>query len=382
MTRTRGRLFALLAALCALPSHAAPAPPALHDQVARVLVCDWVVTGAGTPRYWMGPLQGEVLTRRLRLSRHLLITDAFSSRRADLGTAVTDIETLTVKLAALGKQFAAEYVLSGLIEDCGDKLKIQPVVLLKGNPKLFAPTVMEVPVADALKPQVEVVVGRFVRQMGLKLNPDEFKAMQAYQPSAVPEALELVGTGWRAWQPDASALAVTKWREALRLDPRCSLAADALAQASLAQRRALLDEAKALCIKQVADRPDDPDAHYQLGLVFADAGNWRDAATCYQRAIGFKTTHLEARLGLGVAYMQQNQIAQALDQFKAINDFDHSNRKALYNAGLCYARQGEMKEALDLWALGSKQFPDDPIFRAAIEQINKAGTNPMLDGLQ
>ena len=79
MTRTRGLLLALLAMLGAAPGHSAPTPPPLHEQVARVVVADWVVVGDGQPRYWMGPLQAEVLTRRLRLSRHLILIDAFRS---------------------------------------------------------------------------------------------------------------------------------------------------------------------------------------------------------------------------------------------------------------------------------------------------------------
>jgi len=330
----------------------------------------------------LGPLQAEVLTRRLRICRHLLVTDAYTSRRSDPGTAVTDLETLGAKLTVMGRQFAAEYVISGFIEDLGDTLRVQPVILLKGNPKLFAPAVVETKATDPFTPQVEVVVGRFVRQMGLKLNADEFRAMQTYVASPVAEALELVGTGWRSWQPDAPYAAMAKWREALKLDPKCTLASDALSQASLSLRRVLLEEARALCVQQVANRPDDAEAHYQLGLVYADASNWRDAERCYQTAIMLKSTHMEARLGLGVVYLQQNQVSQALDQFKTINDFDPTNRKAIYNAGLAYARQGEMKEALNLWTAGARLFPDDPIFRDAIEQVNKSGANPLLDGLQ
>ncbi|HAZ62999.1 MAG TPA: hypothetical protein DCZ72_05230 [Armatimonadetes bacterium] len=384
---TNLRWFLVLAVALTLGGAATAQPTTAPEtaeskHMARIALVDWVVTGQGEPRYWLGPMQAEVLARRLRLSYNFLITDPYDTRQTDSGVAATDLDGLLLNLAAQNEQHQAAYVISGLIEDRGDKLLVQPVALVRGNDKPWLPRAQEVSLEQVFQPQADLIIGQLTRQMGLKLNPDQVKAMREYVPTTAFGILEQVGNGWRAWRPDAPQAAAQRWREAATMDPDDVFVADALALALLAERRILVAESIKRAVDQVANRPDDPYAYFELGRVHSDAGNWLQAEKAFELAIDRRQTFVEAHLGRGVARMQMGYLNEAQSSFDQVLIWEPTNLKGLYNAGLCAARQGDTARAIDIWGRGRRYWPNEPLFREALTRINAAGLNPATQGLQ
>ncbi len=114
--------------------------------------------------------------------------------------------------------------------------------------------------------------------------------------------------------------AVPELREALRLDPGRSDASAALIhilenQAQAAATAGESEKALALLIDARKYAPDNPDVHFQLGIVALRMSLWQDAANAFQQTLKVRENDALALYNLGRAFMGLAEFEEAREQF-------------------------------------------------------------------
>ena len=64
--------------------------------------------------------------------------------------------------------------------------------------------------------------------------------------------------------------------------------------------------------------PANPDAHYNVGQIYAARGQFPKAQWEYEAALKANPKHLDARLNLGVALYRQGRLAEAAQAFRQV----------------------------------------------------------------
>jgi TolB-like protein/uncharacterized protein (DUF2164 family) len=358
----------------ALSVRACPAAPAAPPPLVRVAVADWVVSGDNQPRGWLGYVYSETLARRLRLASQFMIIDPLELRGARGALMPRDIDGVVDQMRAMLPTVDADYILSGLIEDRGERLRVTCAVLARASGRPLVAPPLDVNLDGLLQTQLEVVVNQFLsRHMGARFTNESYKGLKDYQVGSSWKVLEMVGRGWKAWSPDNPEPALDRWREALAADAKCDLAAEALTAATLLYRRQLLDSVRAGAERNVKAHPLSAEAYYQLAEVYFDAGQLKDAITEYAQAVNLRRNYVQAYLGWGVSDYLLNQFDKAVDAFDAVLALDPHNVKALYNKGLCLDARGQRADARNLWTAALKFHPADPLLLAALEATQGNG---------
>ncbi len=87
-------------------------------------------------------------------------------------------------------------------------------------------------------------------------------------------------------------------------------------------------------------------AHYNLGLVHADAGETDQAANSYLAAIALKPDYGEAHNNLGVVYGKRGDANDAAAQYRIAIRLAPDHARAHNNLGLIHATRGQLDEAI------------------------------------
>jgi tetratricopeptide (TPR) repeat protein len=364
--RLTHRFLISLAVLCTAAVAPAKAVRDAPQYPARLVLVDYAVTGAGTPRSWLGPVYAEVLCQRLRQSEHLLVVPPVEQRQQSAGVAASSVEMVTTNLLATLKNTRADYVLGGLLEDKGEKIHVVSVIAARVTGRPMVVDSGEVTLDKLFRSQADVIVQRLLPQTGQRFTADEYKAMSEYDPKSSSAVLELVGKGWRAWSSEAPEPSMALWREALKIEPHSTLATEALGQALVAYHRQILAEARDLAKDGVIERRHDAEAHFRLAEVLSESGEWEAAADEYEEAAKLRNAFLDAYLGWGYALLQEGHIDKAAAIFDSALLIDPRNARAYYNRGVAAFRQGKLEEARRYWDEGLKRAPDDPLLAAAV----------------
>ncbi|HKP71982.1 MAG TPA: tetratricopeptide repeat protein, partial [Pyrinomonadaceae bacterium] len=118
--------------------------------------------------------------------------------------------------------------------------------------------------------------------------------------------------------------------------------------------------------KASAAKPDMFKAQYLLGIAYEAAGNYKDAAAAYKRAVALKLDEgesenavLSAYYNLGNVYAAANQQAEAIAAYQqVISRLPVPVHTPHYNIGLAYAALGKQPEAVKEFQEAIKIKPD------------------------
>lgn len=360
----RSRHLVWLLALALLPAkaqdnrHLAP----------RVAVADFIVTSAAE-RYWLGYLYSEVLARRLMRCSGLVVVEPVEVRSRQAGVAARDLDALGQQCLQTAEALDLPWVVSGQLEDRGETVVVTFLVASRAGGKYWADQSMEVPLSELYRPQSELFLERFLRDMGVRSLPKgEWAIVYDYDPGLALDVAELVGEGWRAYAPDAPERAIELWKQAVLRDPECYLAEEAIALASYQYRRALLERSRQLYEKLVAEDPTNAHNHFRLAEVLSDGGDWTRAVQEYRGAVELRPAFLEARLGLGRAYLETGNAQWAEVEFRTVLEQDENNYKAMQNLAVALFRRGRLPDAIDTWRAILAVYPGDPIAQRNLER--------------
>jgi len=155
--------------------------------------------------------------------------------------------------------------------------------------------------------------------------------------------------------------------EALRLNPIHLLSLDNLGNAYRAEKR--WDEARVVLERAVNLAPEDPEANYSLGMVFAQAGDNANAYQYLQRALQARPAYPEALNNLGILYLVTQRRDQAVASFeqsiRVAPEFD----QAYLNLARVYVLEGARDKARGILLDLLKQHPDHAQARQALNQL-------------
>lgn len=126
-----------------------------------------------------------------------------------------------------------------------------------------------------------------------------------------------------------------------------------------AARRATLDQATDEYIAAQQTNADWPEAYLNLGLLYAERGQFAQAETAYRAALKLQPRFVQAYVNLADLYRLQGQDGageKALRQAAALAPQDAAVQQAL---GLLLARQRRLSEAVETLAQAAKLDPDN-----------------------
>jgi cytochrome c-type biogenesis protein CcmH/NrfG len=155
-------------------------------------------------------------------------------------------------------------------------------------------------------------------------------------------------------------------RTARGLPPPVAQAAPA-SQPSAAPQPAPIDPERVKALEALAAKnPTDPQPRVQLGNLFFDAEQFRQAIGWYEQAMKLNANDANVSTDLGVAYYYTNQADRALAQFDHSLKVDPRHIKTLLNVGIVRAfGKQDLAGAAKAWQQVVDLSPDSPEGQAA-----------------
>ncbi len=115
-----------------------------------------------------------------------------------------------------------------------------------------------------------------------------------------------------------------------------------------------------------AQNAKDPQPLVQLGNIYFDAEQYKDAIGWYEKAIALNPNDANVSTDLGVAYYYMNQADRALTQFDHSLKVDPKHIKTLLNVGIVRAfGKQDLPGAAQAWQQVVELSPDSPEGQAA-----------------
>jgi len=117
----------------------------------------------------------------------------------------------------------------------------------------------------------------------------------------------------------------------------------------------------AISFKQViANKPDDPEAYYNLGTLELRRNSLQEARQYLEQTVKLKPNYPEAWNNLGMIAGRQGRMDEAIQNFQQSLLLKPTYTTALLNLGNLYRRQGNFAEAEKLLNHALDNQPDDP----------------------
>jgi len=151
-------------------------------------------------------------------------------------------------------------------------------------------------------------------------------------------------------------LAIDLLAQAIKLDAKIALYHSNLCE--LLRREGRLFEAVTAGNKAVAIAPDDADARYNLGLAYADSGDWAAAIKHYERLLEMTPQHGLAWNNLGAALEALDRTAAALAAYRRAVAINPQHAEAQNNLGVLLSAYGRPSEARQCFAAALATRPD------------------------
>ncbi len=96
----------------------------------------------------------------------------------------------------------------------------------------------------------------------------------------------------------------------------------------------------------LAKRPDNPRAHYNLGVALGGVGRMPEAISHFERALQLKPRYADAEINLGVALTCLGRMQEAIAHFDRAVQLKPDYADAQYNLGLALASVGRVQDTI------------------------------------
>ena len=93
-------------------------------------------------------------------------------------------------------------------------------------------------------------------------------------------------------------------------------------------------------------KPDYADAHHNLGFALAQIGKFQEAIGEYEQALRIKPDYAKAHNNLGVALWRIGKIQEAIGQYEQALRLEPHDAEAHHNLGIAFAQTGKTKDAI------------------------------------
>lgn len=111
--------------------------------------------------------------------------------------------------------------------------------------------------------------------------------------------------------------------------------------------------------------------YYNLGLTYAEKGDFKRAIACYEEAIRLKGDFVLGYEYWAVALANLGKIDEAIDKLSAILRIEPTNVKACCNIGILLEQQGKVDEAISQYRRALEINPGDNKARELLEAASK-----------
>jgi tetratricopeptide (TPR) repeat protein len=116
---------------------------------------------------------------------------------------------------------------------------------------------------------------------------------------------------------------------------------------------------------------DDPQTHYNLGLLLSITNRPAEAIAEYEKALARDPMHPDARLNMATALARQGRTDQALRELTRLVDQDPDNAVARTNFGVLLIQQGKVEQARAQLEAALRADPNLGPARQALESIQR-----------
>jgi eukaryotic-like serine/threonine-protein kinase len=268
-------------------------------------------------------------------------------------------------LADARRQYGANLGLAVTLEKSGDLIKVSYAVMNAQSGNSLGGDSVTVPAADVFSVEENVVEGT-VKALRLKLLPEEQTSMKVHGTTA--SAAYNYYLQARGYLVDYTKLenvdnAIVMDREALKLDPNFGVAKASLGEAywrkyAITKDTQWTEQAKAECGAAVALGSAGAAGHMCLGLINAGTGEYREAATQFERALELEPSNESAGIGLASALEHQGVVDDAEKTFQRVID-SHLQSYFAYNAmGGFYYRRSQYAKAVQMFQKVTELAPE------------------------
>jgi superkiller protein 3 len=110
--------------------------------------------------------------------------------------------------------------------------------------------------------------------------------------------------------------------------------------------------------KYIAQRPDEPYPHFQLGYAFAGLERLEDAKNEFSRAIALDPKMAAAYLNLGLVLIDSDP-ASAAEAFRRAAELQPTESRPRFLAGFCLEHSGKLSEAVEQYRAALALAPKD-----------------------
>ncbi len=132
-------------------------------------------------------------------------------------------------------------------------------------------------------------------------------------------------------------------------------------------RRNNFAEARRYLQQTLTLKPDYPEAWNNLGMMAAQDGRPDEAIADFQKSLALRPTYATALLNLGNVYRHQRSFVAARESLTSALNLQPDDPEANYSLGMLYAQQNEMQQAADYLRQAIALRPDYP------EALNNLG---------
>lgn len=153
----------------------------------------------------------------------------------------------------------------------------------------------------------------------------------------------LCQTGYQFQQSGQFNEALSRYQEALSLEPACVEAFNGIAQVYQVQGK--LPEAIAVCQQALKLQPDFAEAYKTLGNVLQLQGKLEAALRAYQKAVELKPNFAEGEANLGTVFYKLGRLDEAISCYRKAIALKPSLAGVYWNLGNILHNQGNVSEA-------------------------------------
>jgi tetratricopeptide (TPR) repeat protein len=266
------------------------------------------------------------------------------------------------------RQFGANLGFKVALEPSSELVRVSYSLLDVKTGKALAGDSITVPAADVFSVEDNVTQGA-VSALHLKLRPEELADLKVHgtaQPAAYDYYLRARGYLVDHTRAENVDNAMVMLRAALKLDPGYGMAKAALGEADwrkyeLTKQKQWTTQARAQCNQAISLGNAGPAGHICLGLVSDGAGDYRQAAAEYQRAVQLDPMDENATIGLATALEHQGSIDEAEKAYLRSIDA-HPQSYFSYSAlGGFYFHRSENEKALRMFQKVTELAPESYI---------------------
>lgn len=136
-----------------------------------------------------------------------------------------------------------------------------------------------------------------------------------------------------------------------------------------AQLKQMADQQVTPLLQQLKTTPNDPALLANIGNVYYDAQQYKDAIDYYSRSLQNNPNNPNVRTDMGTAYFYLGDSDRAISEFNTALKDDPKHGQTLFNLGMVkWQGKGDTQGAVDTWEHLLKVVPDYPE-RAKVEEL-------------